>query len=100
MQVVARLFWLGLFLLIAKAVNALARRPMMNPWLWFGASYAVMYAAGIAVGLANNNPNLAYLAGSYMPITLIAVCLGLWRAPKWRAHQAKPPSPAVDNDHA
>lgn len=82
MQIVALLFWLALCFLIAKIVNFLAKRPVMNPWFWFGASYGVLYVIGLALGLARGNPNLAYIAGSFLPITAIAVGLSVWRAPK------------------
>jgi hypothetical protein len=41
----------------------------------------------LVVGLARNTPNFAYLAGYYLPVTLVAVVLGVWRAPKWQAAQ-------------
>ena len=64
----------------------------MNPWTWFAASYAGTYVIGIAIGVVRGNPNLGYIAGSYFLITVTAVALGVWRAPKWRAAQAKIPA--------
>lgn len=87
MQIVALLFWLALCFLIAKIVNFLAKRPVMNPWFWFRTS---LYVIGLALGLARGNPNLAYIAGSFLPITTLAVGLGIWRAPKWKASHANP----------
>ena len=85
MQIIALVFWLGLTFLVSKCVNFLAKRPIMNPWTWFAASYAISYIVGIAVGAVRGNPNLAYIAGSFFPITVLAVGLGMWQAPKWRA---------------
>jgi hypothetical protein len=56
----------------------------MNPWLWFGASYAVLYVIGLIIGATRGAPDLAYRAGYYFPITILAVVLGVWRAPKWK----------------
>ena len=89
MQIFGLLFWLILYLLFAKIVNFLAKRPLMNPWLWFGASYAVFYGLGLVLGMATHVPNLASRAGDYFLIVLIAVVLGVWRAPKWRTNQQR-----------
>jgi hypothetical protein len=88
MQVMALLVWLGLAFLVAKVVNFMTRRPVMNPWTWFAASYAALYIVGIAIGASRGNQDIAYLAGSFLPITALAVALGIWRAPKWRAKNA------------
>jgi hypothetical protein len=85
MQIAALLIWLALCLIIAKLVNLVAKRPIMNPWLWFAASYGALYVIGFILGAVRGTPNLAYLAGYYLPITAIGVVLGLWKAPKWRA---------------
>ena len=92
MQLAAMFVWLALSYGLAKLVNLIAKRPLMNPWSWFGSSYALLYALALVVGLARNTPNFAYLAGYYLPITLVAVVLAVWRAPKWRAlHQSSQP---------
>jgi heme A synthase len=88
MQIFALLVWLALCFLIAKLVNFFAKRPAMNPWKWFAGSYAVLYIFGLVIGAVRGNPNLAYVAGSFFPITAIAVVLGIWRAPKWQDAQA------------
>lgn len=72
-------------MLIAKVVNALMKRPAMNPWYWFAGFYGIGYLIGIFVGLAKSSPNLAYAAGQFAPITLIAVGLGIWRGRIWKA---------------
>ncbi|WP_444844265.1 hypothetical protein [Duganella caerulea] len=87
MQIFALLVWLALLFVVAKIVNYFAKRPMFNPWHWLAGSYAFLYTMGIFVGLARNATNLAYIAGSFLPITLVAVTIGIWRAPKWRARQ-------------
>jgi len=90
MQIAALLIWLVLSFAIAKLVNLVAKRPIMNPWLWFAASYGVLYVIGFILGAARGAPNLAYLAGYYLPITAVGVVWGLWKSPKWRAaHDAK-----------
>jgi hypothetical protein len=93
MQVMALLVWLGLAFLVAKVVNVMTKRPVMNPWAWFAASYAVLYVVGIAIGASRGNQDLAYLAGYYLPITALAVALGIWRAPKWRVKNANTGQP-------
>lgn len=85
MQIAAMLLWLGLFYGVAKVVNQVTKRPAMNPWTWFAASYGVLYAIGLVIGLVRNTPNFSYIAGYYLPAVLVALALGLWRAPKWRA---------------
>lgn len=85
MQVFAFLVWLALMFGVAACVNFLAKRPLLNPWLLFAGSYGLFYLLGLFVGLARNAPNLAYAAGSFLPITIVAIALGLWRSPKWRA---------------
>lgn len=87
MQIFALLVWLGIFFLIAKFVNFIAKRQAMNPWTWFAASYAILYIIGLFIGAIRGSPNLAYVAGSFLPITAIAVALGIWRAPKWQDAQ-------------
>jgi len=50
------------------------------------ASYGVLYVLSIVIGVARGNQNFAYLAGYYLPVTSVAIALGVWRAPKWRAN--------------
>lgn len=90
MPFVALFAWLGLFLLLAKVVNARAKRPVMNPWAWFACTFALGYAAAIAVGVAQGAPHLADLARAVQPMTAIAVGLGIWQAPRWRAKYPHP----------
>lgn len=85
MQILSLLIWLVLLLLLAKIVNYIAKRPLLNPWLWLAASYALFYILGLFIGFARGTPNLAYTAGFFLPITVLAVAIGMWRAPKWRA---------------
>jgi hypothetical protein len=87
MQIFALIIWLALLFLLAKIVNRLAKRPVFNPWIWLAASYGFSYILGLFLGLARHAPNLAYVAGSFFPITLLAVAMGIWRAPKWQAAQ-------------
>ena len=84
MQLVSLLVWLGLLFLLAAVVNYFAKRPFLNPWSWLAGSYAFLYILGLFIGFARSAPHLAYIAGSYLPITLLAVAIGVWRAPKWR----------------
>jgi hypothetical protein len=84
MQLVALLVWIALLFLLAAVVNYFAKRPLLNPWAWLAGSYAFFYILGLFVGFARNAPNLAYVAGAFLPITLLAVAIGIWRAPKWR----------------
>ncbi|WP_143132981.1 hypothetical protein [Pseudoduganella namucuonensis] len=99
MQIFSLLIWLALLFIFAKIVNYFAKRPMLNPWIWLAASYALFYILGLFLGLARNAPNLAYTAGSFLPITLLAVVIGIWRAPKWHAAQlALPRNEAAEKD--
>ena len=82
-QVVALVLWLGFFFAIAALVNLVVRRPLMNPWWWFGGGYAAAYAVDLYIGLMRPDLSSAYTA--YFPITLGAIGLCAWRAPKWRA---------------
>lgn len=84
MQIFGFLIWLALMFGVAVGVNFFAKRPLMNPWIWFAASYGLSYVVGLFIGLARNSPNLAYVAGTFLPITILAAALGVWRAPKWR----------------
>ncbi|KQZ45042.1 hypothetical protein [Duganella sp. Root1480D1] len=84
MQLAGLIFWLAGFLLIGKIINFLFKRPVFNPWAWFGGTYVVLYVLGILAGAVNGNPNLAYLAGYQLPLVIVAASLGIWRAPKWR----------------
>jgi hypothetical protein len=86
------LFWLALCFLVATVINLITKRPTMNPWLWFAGSYLVFYALGLAVGFIRGNPNLAYTAGYFLPLVIIAVGLGFWRAPKWRKAKSNIPA--------
>jgi hypothetical protein len=85
MQVFALCVWIALMFGVAAGVNFFAKRPLMNPWVGVAGSYGLLYLLGLFVGLVRSAPNLAYVAGSFLPITIIAIALGLWRAPKWRA---------------
>lgn len=88
MSLLGFLFWVLVLLALAKITNFFAKRPVFNPWSWLAGAYAFGYILGIAVGVIQQAPNLAYVAGRFLPLTLLAVGLGLWRAPKWRlAHQ-------------
>jgi hypothetical protein len=84
MQVFALSVWIALMFGVTAAVNFFAKRPLMNPWVGLAGSYGLLYTLGLFVGLVRSAPNLAYVAGSFLPITVIAIALGLWRAPKWR----------------
>ena len=84
MQLISLLVWLGLLFLLATIVNYFAKRPLLNPWSWLAGSYAFLYFLGLLIGFARSAPHLAFVAGSYLPITLLAVAIGVWRAPKWR----------------
>ncbi|MED5612930.1 hypothetical protein [Janthinobacterium sp. P210005] len=99
MQIISLIIWLGLLFTSAKIVNYFAKRPMLNPWVWLAASYALFYILGLFFGLARHAPNLAYTSGYFLPITFLAVVIGIWRAPKWRAAQlALPRNEAVEKD--
>ena len=89
MHIPSLLIWLGLLFLLAKIVNHFAKRPLVNPWVWLAASYGIFYIFGLFVGFARSTPDLAYIAGSFLPITILAVALGIWRAPKWQAAELK-----------
>lgn len=92
MQLIGFLIWLGLIFLLATIVNAIAKRPLMNPWIWFAGSYALCFILGIVIGVSRNVPHLAYNIGYYLPVAAVAVGLGLWRGPKWREARLAAPS--------
>lgn len=100
MQILGLALWLLPFLLLARIINYIAKRPVMNPWLWFGSSYVVLYVAGLIYGFATNAPNIAYLAGYYFPITAIAAAVGLFAGRRWRNdHPKSSPSDVSKEPH-
>jgi hypothetical protein len=98
MEILGVFLWLGLFFLFAFVINRLMKRPLINPWLWSGMSYAVIYLACLFYGFIRDIPNFAYVAGSYLPATVIAFGLGLWQARKWRSDH--PLSPVAGTSSA
>jgi len=91
-QVLALLVWLLLMFVGAAVVNYFAKRPLANPWLWLAATYAGALGLGVVIGLVRGTPQLGYRMGTFIPITVVAVVLGVWRAPKWRAAHPKSPT--------
>jgi hypothetical protein len=85
MQLIGLLFWMCVFVLISKAVNALLKRPAMNPWYWLAGAYALGYVVGILFGIINNVRDLPEIAGSQLPLVLVSVVIGIWRGRLWQA---------------
>jgi hypothetical protein len=72
---------------------------MMNPWIWLTVTYAFSYVFGLLFGHVRGAQNIAHVAGSFLPITVFAVIIGIWRAPKWQDAKLKEQRMAEEGEY-